>query len=392
MRFNSFAMSSMALLFQAAADPVCSYDMIMELSRQGLVDYAVINCLLATENLGKNECLTQFIQDHRESIHPIPLVGSCRYWIQSLVDSIHGASTTGCSYVKETDFLTIGGDCAAEIGVGLTDFQNNSGYSIMYPQCSSDRVRHNGLQLTYKNIVETYAKTNNRFATLTDLCDVCYINFQQYVVSGINGDDGLKEACEDSSSHACAQSTTMLAAKQIFVHCAGHDIEFVGPVCTAEQTDMVEAMIPGPYYAMTHCQYNPNDVFCGHISEYLSTVSTRTNDSCGLCYSEYAQHALVDGDDDIAACSGEEGVWSKACIAVQKEALLNFRVCAGVDLETVPRSTTSASPATTSRTATTTPRTTTSASTTTVNTTTKDASVLTSLLTITVVAAFAVAL
>ena len=328
MRLNQHLTCFPMLMLDTNAHSGCSRELILEASSLGLVKHAIVNCLLATEPLGSNECLTQYIQDHPESIYSIPATGICRKWIQSLVISIHNANSLGCSYNNETDMLLINGNCAADLGEALSDFQGHTGYSIMYPQCDSRTIREHSRDGKFVGILETYANYTNFLIQPTDLCGKCYIDFQRSVAS---------TACIDGESVACIESTTVLSARNSFLHCAGQDIGFIGPSCSSAQIAKVEAFVPGPYYAITHCRYFPEDVFCLEIDDYLDKISSVTDDDCGSCFYEYA-NSVMPVQDEIQVCTGDEGVWAQECIAFHKNATLQFRICAGVDMDTTSKS------------------------------------------------------
>lgn len=137
----------------------------------------------------------------------------------------------------------------------------------------------------------------------------------------------------DGPTEICMQSTEMANARAKFEACAGYDILFEGPMCTAEQVDMVEALVPSPFYTFAHCEYNPQTLFCSAIAGYMQAISDLTDKECAACYSEFKEalsvrYALAESElTDVDVCA--EDVLAEACLVYLTEALRNFETCAG---------------------------------------------------------------
>jgi hypothetical protein len=173
------------------------------------------------------------------------------------------------------------------------------------------------------------------------LCYKCYSEFFDYITHSLSPSyPELGTLCAESvvNSATCLAATPVAQALADFKECSGgFDMMFTFPVCSASDVDDVQKLIPAPYFAFTHCAYNPTDSFCVTLDAYVDKIREESDSSCVLCYIDYRVAVQEDATDaaKIAACTGTDGVYNAACKASSGTSLSNFYACSGYQLNTV---------------------------------------------------------
>ena len=135
-------------------------------------------------------------------------------------------------------------------------------------------------------------------------------------------------------SNTCLGTSVIINARKAFFDCAGYDVLFDGPACSAAQVAEVETLIPKPYYTFAHCAYNPATSFCSSIQSYFDTIEDNTDSAdCLACYTELndaLQNLVTLNEDEVCATD----VFADDCLAYNQEPLAAFEVCSGITLNT----------------------------------------------------------
>ena len=338
--------TSTALTAALGSDPkVCNRDIVETAANQGIMNY-MYNCLHdANTRQGSQGCLAEFIAANAVE-NPFPITdGGCRdayqtmFWRMVYDGSLGSSDECYGPELSEDDRVSF--DC---LTTGMILYMVDYFYDVTGffadTFCSAAEVRARARARNenyFAAIVARIASTRNR-VTLTDgPCDSCYTYdvFQKYIEelyddeSSYNYSSAL-EGCADPNgpTEICMQSTAMVNARRIFKACAGYDILFEGPMCSAEQVDMVEAMVPPPFFTIAHCAYKPQTPFCYAIGGYMDAIETATGTDCSACYSEFkselAALALADIDE---VCTGN--VLADDCLVYLVDALTHFESCSG---------------------------------------------------------------
>ena len=314
------------------ADKVCSPDIVKTAASQGFLK-SMINCLLDTDP-GPEACLSRFVA---AAGSPIP-DGECRSEYQKLVDQfVTDSISSACQYLTEEDSIPFGCVNGSMLN-GLPAFYEATG---LFPitLCSVSEVRSRAKDVDYFSlIVSTVIGTNVGIQYGNGACDFCYgPNVIQADLlaffSKSASNPAVFQGCTDPNgpTDVCMQSTTMINARRRFEACAGHDILFEGPLCSAEQVSIVEAMVPTPFYTIAHCAYNPQTSFCRTIGGYMEAIATATGTECSACYSEFKDEVAALADTDTG-CTGN--VFSDDCLMYLSEALIHFESCSGHTIKT----------------------------------------------------------
>jgi hypothetical protein len=362
----------------------CDAAIVQQAADDGFLEYVMLNCMtsslagaLAPLNfLGETpvkpaKCLIDWVADHPDP-NPIPAIGDCRAAFQNFVtalsvfgtgdwfDGVDEFGGTLCSYDPENEKLTVPVDCllANVVRTALNNFRIQSGsYVGGSHQCPAVTVR----KLSQKGIYATLMKRaidslgNPMLQRMgiavpgsdgdggNALCYKCYSDF--YMSLNDVAPDGqtydeLVTLCAEwvVNSATCLAATPVAQALADFKECSGgFDMMFTGPVCSATDVDEVQKLIPAPYFAFTHCAYNPTDSFCVTLDAYVDKIREESDSSCVLCYIDYRVAVQDDATDvaKIAACTGTDGVYNAACKASSGTSLSNFYACSGYQLNTV---------------------------------------------------------
>ena len=345
---SSFAGFTLVAGVPSAPDSVCSLEIIEQAASDGLLKHVVTECdipapaRIADPTInGPSDCLASFVVAHQEG-HPIPNDGACRQAYQSFVDNLYDDYNSACVSGAKTGEYSY--TCAETMMKdAFESFQVTTGHSVIMQQC----LRYSAYKMTAENAFEELATqavdTTNSFVapSLSDnygLCYLCYSKFLSDVRAGSIGLTDVIAACtNDPLSYGCADSTIVLKAKANFKICSGYEIDFLGPVCTQNDVDTVQELIPVPYYTITHCAFN-DDVFCGTVDSYFAKIEEESDKSCSLCYHDYKDSVASIAADltntSVADCTGKEGVWSMDCKASIAPAVLDFYKCSGFHLDT----------------------------------------------------------
>ena len=324
------------------ADKICNSDIVKTAESQGFVK-SMVNCLHNADTTpGPEACLSQFVAANASNnLFPIT-DGECRDAYQKLLDDwvTAGVSTGGqCTGPDFTEDEVVPIDCYyRELNSGLRNFYTTTGY---FPStlCSAAELRVRTADY-FAAIVSASARNVVYTDPLVEPCDSCYSHdiFQYHlrqfsVVSGTNS--AVLEGCTapDGPTDVCMESSSMINSRRMFEACAGYDILFKGPMCSNDQVDMVEAMVPTPFYTIAHCAYNPRTPFCSTMGGYMQAISDITDTYCGACYAEFnaelAALALADIDEKCT-----EDVLADNCLIYITDALNNFEICAGKTIGT----------------------------------------------------------
>ncbi len=354
---------------------LCDANVVNQANTDGFFKYVMLNCMnggstttnfLGSTTVVAEKCLSDWIANN-DGDHPIPDIGDCRDAFQTLVSALNAqthSQLTGCSYDSTADELTISNACGHQLINELWEFGHHAGVFIASPQCEAQTIQALAEVDIYSTIVtaamahsddDTY--TYDPVANIVDpamdggngLCYACYHGFY-YDLSNAVGHTALATICTDPKSSDCTKSTTMIANVLFFNKCSGgFDMLFKGPMCTLADVEEIQQLIPAPYFEFTHCAYDSTESFCSTTDAYLAKIEEDSNSSCVLCYTQYRKLVTADAAkaENIARCTGPEGVWAPGCVASQTHALNTFTSCSGYSLSTsnVASNTTTIAPA-----------------------------------------------
>jgi hypothetical protein len=103
----------------------------------------------------------------------------------------------------------------------------------------------------------------------------------------------LQTACKsDITSAACAGSQLMSGLKSLFNNMSGYDIDFTGPLCSADTISKLDSpsLTPTPYQFFVMCglmssQYRE---ICStaSVAQYVATLNSTVGTECNGCYNE----------------------------------------------------------------------------------------------------------
>ena len=363
MRFSTSVLSSV-VCGVSGTELVCSEEIVSAVATSGFT-IDIYNCLTDTYSVGVQACLSAYIAAN-EGLIPD---GSCRDAYQTLVNAwANTFSSTWSTCASETITELPGLDCLESIDLvgGMDAFYVSTGFYPTMPMCSAAQVRmyaRNGALSTILNY--KYDETSDTpWVGDGVACDFCYeYLFDQGLIDlSSGGNSSLIDECIDGPSDVCLEAGFMLESRAAFAACAGWDILFEGPVCTADNVETVQALIPKPYYTFANCAYNPTDDMCAVIQSFVDQIELETADStnCLACYTELevAIQDLADYDTDYVCV--DSGIYSEDCLGYLNSALADFETCSGSTLDVEPPTTTTETPTTTTTTTTTTTEATTS--------------------------------
>ena len=349
MRYSSvFALPSVFAVNSTAK--VCSEDIVSTVAGLDFFSF-IYNCVYDhATSPGSQACLSLFITETSA-----PIAGTCRDAYQALVDGLYTSIPAGgCTDpTLEAGALPNDWNCMDAVDTEWTAFYEATG-SFPVQLCSSADIMADERRDFFTSLINIAWAFAPGLQSVS-VCDYCYFDpFESAlghiydINAGGNGD--LLEECRNPSgpTDACLSSALIINARKIFEDCAGWDILFEGPVCTADDVAVVQTLIPSPYYAFATCAYKPSTAFCATVPAYLDQISTDTNSlNCVACYTDF-QSAL----EVLAAAETvcESDVFSSACIEYNADVLIAFEACAGTTLNTdftTAAPTTTISPATT---------------------------------------------
>ena len=364
--------------------PTCSEEIIRNAESQGFFE-TMMDCVYQgglVASIGSQACLSKFISDNATD-NPYPIEGECRDTYQTLVDGIT-TNNWNCSPENVAADNSDTADCLAHIiGGAIEAFYGSTGF---YPKifCTSAQVRAFARQNAFTALLlHIWESDSSLFAGVVQpegFCNFCVYELYMYLgtlpSAGVEA-EFMRTECEslDGPTDACLATEMITNARLAFSDCAGWDILFEGPVCTQENVNTVETLIPAPYYAFAQCAYYAATPFCSTIPAYLAAIEADTSSTdCVACYTEFGNSLIALAAADSSDACGSD-LFSSDCLVYQADALTAFATCAGTILNTdaataVPPVTTIA-PATTDAESATTVVATTAAA----DTTTKDATV-----------------
>jgi hypothetical protein len=340
-------------LASAPLKDACGTDVVDPSTDQRFLDFVVLNCMQghsSTENFlgstpqGPAECLAKYILSLSS---PPKFSSGCRLAYQHLADALSSVPYTDfitsvslpCSY--ENGELVYTSECLNAISAPLATFASESGTHVGgNAQCNGFTVRKLAQRDTYSQIMALLADSNpvnpisgDYIDPLSDngnpFCYLCYAEFFTDIMAAKVIYPELVDLCADSpNSETCMGVTPVAEAMARFKKCAGgYDIIFNNAVCSRTQVETVAALVPTPFYLLTHCTFNASDFFCYDIDTYLAGIAEATSESCGWCYRDYNDDIRILGDDAKTACSGD--IHSQQCLAAVSMPLFKFRACTG---------------------------------------------------------------
>ncbi len=379
MRFNTnaigsaVAMSMFAVQVRAGgsgSSPTCEpcpEAVVLQAAQEGFLEYVMENCMhlaSSTKNvlgevaLDGSLCVSEWIAAHQTG-SPIPTVGDCRDTYQALVDAAIGNwHSIDCTF-DATEGFDITDDCVQDeldhkfgsnpYYTPLSDFRRDAGFYLGGVQCKSVTVRTLSNKGAYSRLIAGVFTTPNAIDNTEDLivpdidggdglCYSCYHNFATTLIASASDSvaRGTNAAClVEANSVGCIESTEVMDALEEFKLCSGgFPMMFEGPVCTQADIDEVQQLIPAPYYTFAHCAFNAADPICATIPAYIAQIKADSDSSCMVCYQDFYNKVTEDAEltENIAACTGTDGVYHKDCIAAESMALFNFKACSGFDL------------------------------------------------------------
>ena len=312
-------------------DPiVCTEEIVQAAASAGFID-SIYTCLKLENTPGPQQCLTEFIAANGQDVVTI---GGCRDAYQALV--IAWADVIGDCPSDAPDL-----DCFTEyFADGLTAFASaTGGYMPTSSMCTAAEVRAYAEGDAFGTIASSEWANGSAWSGNDSICDYCYTEVFYPLLDELDlGDNpGLSAECLEASE-VCLNSGFMLTARGAFDKCAGLDILFTGPVCVSGTVDIVENLIPKPYYTFAQCAYHPYTSFCHTIPEYLATIEEDTDSvDCLACYTELQADLLALAASDTDDVCGTD-VFAGECIAYQVQALTDFEVCSGTTINVDPTS------------------------------------------------------
>jgi hypothetical protein len=354
---GSFVTTSVATTYHLMETvPACDRELIVGIGSNKLFEYVLTHCIADSSSPkltvagdadpGAEGCLINFIASTPMSL-PIPPSGACRESIQRVVtDVIANAAFNLLSFDSLTGQLGMDStlfSSSATLTAALSTFQEASELSIAYPSCSGAMVRAMSVNLAYETLVKgaaNAAPVAYGLSVSDVICDHCYRLFDA-VLKGTNGvasDLILKALClADPHDAICKNSTAVQRAMYYFRNCAGYDIEFMGPVCTAEQLAPIQQMNPHPYIPLMMCKFDTDSFsdVCSDVEGYIAELSTVSGSTdCGGCFTSFYDNILVT-DATKSACAGGNYA-TPICIASQQSAHIKFQACSG-SFMTIPK-------------------------------------------------------
>ena len=304
-------------------------------------------------SIGSQACLAAFISENSLD-NPYPIEGDCRVTYQILVDGLYDGiharinDNTARLYCARPNVVLNNSsfsNCLAVVNSAISTFYGSTGF---YPAtfCKGSQVRAFAQQQIFTAaIVYNWEFNASLWLSIVspvphDSCDYCVNKFSKYLSDFLPPDgnimDYFRAECGglDGPTDACLATDLITNARLGFLDCAGWDILFEGPVCTVENVNTVQALIPAPYYAFSQCAYHPATPFCSTISAYLGEIESQTNSlDCVACYTELSSNlqklSVADSDD---VCKSD--VYSTDCLIYHADALKAFATCAGTSLNT----------------------------------------------------------
>jgi len=159
---------------------------------------------------------------------------------------------------------------------------------------------------------------------------------------------GVQAACKaDITSAGCSGTQLMTGLKSLFNNLSGYDIDFTGPLCSADTISKLDSpsLTPTPYQFFVMCglmssQYRE---ICStaSVAQYVATLNSTVGTECNGCYNEMysAIQELVSDSTVTSVCNSLANVTSDACVASMATVASGFKNCTGVNLYTkVPSS------------------------------------------------------
>jgi hypothetical protein len=349
----------------------CELAIIKQAAVNGFYEYLFQECMDASRSGGKVnmlgeplptsfECMSNWIIKQPE-VNAIPDSGRCRqsfeFFVQQLwQDSINrrfDSSSPPWDYTTEA--LTITDEFIQKIHAeykGAT-WRFQDGYRENFlgggQQCSPKTVRElarKDFLGSFVSLFETQLVHYDRrllevgvfFDSDLDggnaFCYDCYHGFIDIATGEVAlyyefANDEFKELCAIPTSEECLRSGPISDALHNFRICAGYDILFQGPMCSAAQVDAVASLSPSPYYMISQCAFNPTDPVCSTMDNYWGVLKEPLDEGCMICYTELADDisAFAKDPNNQVACG--DNVEAPLCIATASTPLLNFLSCSG---------------------------------------------------------------
>jgi hypothetical protein len=153
----------------------------------------------------------------------------------------------------------------------------------------------------------------------------------------------LQTACQaDITSGICAGSQLMSGLKSLFNNLSGYDIDFTGPLCSADTVSKLNSspLTPTPYQFFVMCglmssKYT-SQCSADSVSQYVASLNSTVGIECNGCYNEmYSSiQALITNSTATSVCNSLENVTSAACVASMAPVAAAYKSCTGVDLYT----------------------------------------------------------
>lgn len=350
----------------------CELAIIKQAAVNGFYEYLFQECMDASRNsdeinmLGEPlptsfECMSNWIIK-QPKVNAIPDSGRCRqsfeFFVQQLwQDSINqnfDFSKPPWDYLTET--LTITDEFIQEIHAeyrGAT-WGFLGGYRENFlgggQQCSPKTVRElasKGIFVSIVSLVQAdpFDFPVRRLLEVGDFfdpdldggnafCYDCYHRFLDIAMDEVddyyrNDYAELQEVCANPTSEECLRSGPIADALHNFRICAGYDILFQGPMCSATQVDAAAALFPSPYYMITQCAFNPTDPVCSTMDNYWEVLNEPLDGGCMICYTELADEMSAFAEDASSRMACAENVEAPMCVAASSTPLLNFLGCSG---------------------------------------------------------------
>jgi len=159
---------------------------------------------------------------------------------------------------------------------------------------------------------------------------------------------GVQAACKaDITSAGCSGTQLMTGLKSLFNNLSGYDIDFTGPLCSADTISKLDSssLTPTPYQFFVMCglmssQY-PIVCSTSSVAHYVASLNSTVGTECNGCYNEmYSSIQKLLSDSTVTSvCNSLPNVTSDACVASMTKVASGFKNCTGVNLYTkVPSS------------------------------------------------------
>jgi hypothetical protein len=267
------------------AATACNPNSMNVLTNERLPERLIL-CATDTFYLDGDTCLSQLPDVMQLRIEEETGCYSC---ILDLITSLHSAS----DLEKTTCSLDPSGiECLSTVTIsaGLRDFQGCSGYSLIYPSCSSWEVRRSVsiIQDILALLVSTSEQNLGQLGLPEEPCNLCYVNFYTSLRSAVNADPTLKASIETCVSISlsdpdCQSGLEMY--RERFRSCSGYDLMYLGPECTSGAVLEIEAIDPVP--ALTGCAFHPEAPSCIAVDAVFQSIKSISSAECTRCYTEY---------------------------------------------------------------------------------------------------------